>query len=100
MGAVFHALEVHHAIEASERCAVALISVAVKLLLGEDIAAALRWVVSRHSRRCLHGVVNKRGTYFAGEGDHADGAVCGQQEARRIEKVVAAGFRRIIVYSV
>jgi len=35
------ALEVHHTIEAGERGAVALVAMAIKFLLGEDITAAL-----------------------------------------------------------
>jgi len=43
MGTVFHALEVHHAIEARKGCATTLVAVRVKSLLREDVSAGLRY---------------------------------------------------------
>lgn len=41
MGTIVSALEMHHAIEAGERCAVTLVAVSVEFLLRQDVAASL-----------------------------------------------------------
>ena len=41
MGAVGGASEVHHAVEAGEGSAMALVAVGVEFLLGEDVSAGL-----------------------------------------------------------
>jgi hypothetical protein len=43
MGTVFHALEVHHAIETGKGCATTLVAVRVEFLLREDVSAGLRY---------------------------------------------------------
>lgn len=41
MRPVIHALEVYHTIDAGEGCAIALVTMRIQFLLGEDITATL-----------------------------------------------------------
>lgn len=41
MGAVVCSMEVHHTIEACVRCAIALATMRIEFLLGEDVSAGL-----------------------------------------------------------
>lgn len=41
MGAVVRSLEVNHAIEACVRCAIALATMRIEFLLGEDVSTGL-----------------------------------------------------------
>jgi hypothetical protein len=50
MGLVGSSWKVHHAVEAGKRGAIALVAVAVKLLLREDVSTAL----NRHSKLPMH----------------------------------------------
>ena len=81
--AVVRPLEVHHAIEAGVRCAVALVAVRVEFLLRQDVAAALHRRQQEISSLGGRGVVlfrARRPTYLARERHHPEGFVGGRWE--------------------
>ena len=61
MGAVAVALKVHHAVQAGERGAIALVAMGIEFLLGEDIPTALHAAVGGQRRPSCHPAVGGAG---------------------------------------